>query len=131
MMWLRRLLTVQGGPVDYGHPKRKPHRGAGIPGQGPIRLSPSSGHLGPSFTNLIRVPSRHTQNTDRSETDIELTGSQCTMPPEPKCKKDRMPNHIDRYRITFEYKIGCFTRIACPTLSTPHAHATSCDRLTG
>ena len=35
-----------------------------------------------------------------------------------------MPNQTDRHRITLEYEIGCFTRIACTTLSTPHARAT-------
>ncbi len=66
-----------------------------------------------------------------SKTDIELKGSQCTMLLNPRCKEDRMTDHIDRYRITLEYNIGCFTRIACTTLSTTHAYATSCDRLTG
>ena len=37
-----------------------------------------------------------------------------------------MPDQIDRYRTTLEYEIGCLPRIACTTLSTPHAHATSC-----
>jgi hypothetical protein len=59
-----------------------------------------------------------------------LTGSQWTMPLNPRCKKDRMPNHIDRYRITLEYNMGCFTRFACTTLSTPHARATSCAMCT-
>ena len=49
----------------------------------------------------------------------------------PECNEDKMPNQIDRHRTTLEYEIGCFTRIACRTLLETHAHATSCERLTG
>ena len=65
------------------------------------------------------------------KTDIELKGSYCTMSPNPKWKEDEMPNQTDRHRTTLEYVIDYFTRIACTTLSTPHAHATSGGRLTG
>ena len=41
-----------------------------------------------------------------------------------------MTKHRNRHPTTSEDETGCFTLVACTTLSKTHAHATSCQMYT-